>query len=298
MKVIGWLFIFLICWAFGVGCEKPDRTLKDSSAVEDTNEAGKAGEVRIEDEDVGSRLKREIAQYALKYKGEWEPRGRTLLAIDNEELYLHVNELTADALQYVKTVRYVTNSSKEIPDFRMFSDLQWIIVTGDSITDISNLEGVSTEGVAVFSDNLKEVEVLRSIPRLKSLFLKGLQCDSVTFVENMELLEEIVFSGLVNVRSLPDFQKLSKLRVLKLDFSGFATLENVETIINPFVLSVWKCDSLEDINALKESRIKLLIIDKESESSTYNRFSKWFDVYQGEIARKNPEFTVQFYLGE
>lgn len=137
---------------------------------------------------------------------------------------------------------------------------------------------------------------IRDITAISNLQLRSIELswNSITDEEvkpilNMESLEFIGLNG-SNLRAIPDFSGLPKLRSLSLAESSIRSLDGIEVIKESLVLDISDCPYLVDINALKDVSLERLYI---SEDDYEMKFSDWFEKNLEYLMDKNPDFDFR-----
>jgi len=209
----------------------------------------------------------ELNKCAESLSGEWltEISAFSGIRIDGNRL----QQLSEEAKIYIKAI-ITRTATEKIPDLSFLKSLEYLDVAGCGLKDISGIRGLT----------------------IKTLNLQENPLMSFDAISGCVELIDLDLSMIKTIKELPDLSQLKKLESIGLIESSIQTLDGVENIINLAELNILYCEKLLNIDALANSHIKTLIIDKK----TYDRFGVWFDANLATLKERNPGFEILFKM--
>jgi hypothetical protein len=228
----------------------------------------------------------ELVAYGKSVGQDWEKKRVSALFFGAEIETERLKKLSPEALSMVKRIT-MESVITEVPDLSFLPSLTHLSFTSGSkspiwkINDIHSLAGLKISYLVMGRNPVRDIGSLASCENLESVGLDG------TLVE-----------------SLPNLKKWKRLKSLGLTDTPIRTLDNLDTIPSDFDLYLWNCKELTNIDALLDSRVNTLIIDKKKkekgewssgdESGTYDRFEGWFKEHLADLKAKRPQFNLKF----
>ena len=212
----------------------------------------------------------ELNAYAKSAGGEWISQIGAL-QFDERGTFnpAKLEKLSPAALKLIQVISLSRLSIDVAPDVSFLPNLRRLSLTLNKLGDIKALSGLPIKRIDLSYNPLVEIGSLAECTQLESIGLAG-----------------------TRVAELPDLSKLTKLRQLALPGTPLQSLSNLEKINSDFDLNLLGCNRLNDIDALRLSRVKTLTIDEDN----FHRLRPWFDAHLSEIKTKRPQFKVQFQL--
>jgi hypothetical protein len=267
------MFLSVLCIMFSISCQgkqavvtvsRGNQPLVDEPVTVKQQKPGYAESKKQADPDP---VEEELKKCAKYLGGEWLSSIKSLEGIRLE--IGSILQLSDNAKDKIKVIS-VAGNCEVIPDLTFLKALEYLDVTSCSVKNITRIEGLLIETLQLSDNPLTAIDALSNCVGLKSVNL----------------------SNVITIEYLPELSQLLKLNSIGLSESSIVTLDNIDTVPGSFKLYLLNCEKLVNIDALANSHIKTLIIDKK----TYERFGVWFDANLAKLKERNPGFEVLFKM--
>lgn len=245
-------------------------------------------EPEVQEESAEISVEMELQNFANMYNvllSEDNSRNETLYSLKSRPgrpsytgFSTNLSDLSDIAKSQVVILDFIDVGIEEIPFNSWPRDLDRLSFVNNKITDISRLASINCRVLSLAYNPISDISPIRNNESIYALSISN-----------------------TTITELPDFSHMASLVSIDISETTLSTLENIDTIPNPFQLYILRCSQLEDISALLNSRVRRVVIDSvqgeapiaagETEG-TYDRFEEWFEENRAILEERNPGFTI------
>jgi hypothetical protein len=156
------------------------------------------------------------------------------------------------------TIMLANNSINTIPNLDKLNSLTRLAIDNNQITKIENLEKLNLTHLNLSNNEIKEIEALDSLTKLKSLNLSGNLITEIKNLDKLTKLEELHLDD-NHITELKNLEKLKNLKQLYISNNEIKELKNTGSVERIQILH----NLIEnlDVELLKKSKLKYIWIE-------------------------------------
>ncbi|WP_129716052.1 hypothetical protein [Pedobacter sp. SYP-B3415] len=183
--------------------------------------------------------------------------------VNLEELYLEAQSKGIDAVNSLKKLKEITLRSISTPNLNFLSGLKELW------------------SVDVKLGGIKDFNALKSLPNLKYLELWQVrELSDITFISDLTALQHLFIQSLPNIKELPDFNKLNKLKRLELEnLKGLNKVDSLRTAssLTEFIYTMAQNQEPENLLPVLENKSVRSVFCMFGSDKKNNRFKELAD---------------------
>ena len=231
-----------------------------------------------------------LSEYAQKHDGFWVNEvGGLKVGLSGKDIDLNsLLELPERALAKIESLE-IQGRLVRLPNLKSLRNLREFFLSSNSVENIAALwECEKLEMVNLSDDSITSIEGIKNLKKLKIFRANDTPISDITELNSLPQLHTVDLWN-SKLKRLPDLSG-TEIRFLAISRTPIESLDNIETLKNPFELWIDGCYNLKDIDALAQSNVSVLVYDEE----LYHMFQSWFDEHLPKLREKNPEFKALF----